>query len=102
MPGRRGSEWFECNMIYGIDEAKERVPGEQMRVDRNQTALANRFWRLPPSLDARAHLVSLAPESDLNGPSDAHNVERGEANSRLVSYPFREVSALEDFGTGHH
>ena len=89
-------------MIYGIDEAQDCVPGEQMRVDRNQTALANCFWRLPLSHDARAHLVSLAPESDLNGPSDAHNVERGEANSRSVSYPFRGVSALEDLGTGHH
>lgn len=89
-------------MIYGIDEAKERVPGEQMRVDRNQMALASRFWRLPLSLDAGAHLVSLAPESDLNGPSDAHNAERGEASSRSVSYPLRGVSALEDLGTGHH
>ncbi|MBW2316429.1 MAG: hypothetical protein JRH10_19875, partial [Deltaproteobacteria bacterium] len=47
----RPNERVRCNLIFGIDDPRDRVSGVDVEIQRNRTGLANCFWRLLPPLD---------------------------------------------------
>ena len=42
---------LRMNLIYGIDDPENKACGRGVAIERNQTAMANMFWRIHPSVD---------------------------------------------------
>lgn len=47
----RRTEELRMNLIFGVDDPENRACGRPVAIERNQTALANLFWRVRPALE---------------------------------------------------